>query len=217
MKSVKYYPWIVLLLIGGSSTKEVKNKFLINTVGCNITASDTFDPEIMKTLYKRPYKRCGERKEIYTELYYDDRFGTYNLSKTFPDKPLLDCTYKEISRMYKDGGEVPTYGDSVIFEKWAIIPKEIENIYVECILNYTENVYQNVYALVRDKRKFNVHIKNPVSILIMGIDSLSSGTLMRTMPKTWAHLESSKRWFHFPGYNKVCIFDFLKFYSNFHF
>ncbi|KAL5278571.1 hypothetical protein ACFFRR_003296 [Megaselia abdita] len=86
-----------------------------------------------------------------------------------------------------------------------MIPESIENIYVTCNLANKELVYKNAYALIRDKRRLisKPEIEKPISVILFGIDSLSSNSLIRNMPETWSYLQSKEYWFNIPGYNRV--------------
>lgn len=74
-----------------------------------------------------------------------------------------------------------------------------------------QTVYTNAHAIARRKsaiKKFGDDFKasqsteRPLSVLMMGIDSVSRLNLLRAMPVTAQHLYDSG-WFELQGYSKV--------------
>lgn len=67
-------------------------------------------------------------------------------------------------------------------------------------------VYRNAHAIIRlkakVKRKLKKSSKDKTSVFLMGIDSISRLNLIRGMPETYNHLESSG-WFEMRGFNKI--------------
>jgi hypothetical protein len=91
------------------------------------------------------------------------------------------------------------------------LPKEIEFILVRCNLSNSKQVYANGHAVIRrnpetqrilDKAKSQNHPEKPLNVLIFGIDSMSRLNFIRSMPKTYKHVEKTG-WFSLQGYNKV--------------
>jgi hypothetical protein len=73
-----------------------------------------------------------------------------------------------------------------------------------------KTIYYNAHAIVRRKMQmqktfdnFNRRYPNerPLSVLMLGIDSISRLNLIRAMPKTALHLYNNE-WFELKGYNK---------------
>lgn len=68
-------------------------------------------------------------------------------------------------------------------------------------------IYENVYSLpslAKAKNRTKVPNKNdtPLSVLFLGIDTMSRMNLMRTMPKTYNYLVEND-WIDMKGYNKI--------------
>ena len=73
-------------------------------------------------------------------------------------------------------------------------------------------VYSNAHPLIRRRKEIqktfeefkapNQQLPRPLSVLMVGIDSISRMNLLRTMPKTAQHLYDSG-WFELQGYTKV--------------
>lgn len=104
------------------------------------------------------------------------------------------------------------------FDQSFELPTNIEFILIQC-KSYSKNgdkkkaktVYSNAHAIVRRKPQMQKVFdsfktlypkKRPLSILMMGIDSVSRLNLIRAMPTTSQHLYDTG-WFELRGYNKV--------------
>lgn len=122
------------------------------------------------------------------------------------------------------------------FEQTFELPQSIEFILVQCKGSHSKDVekkkaktvYSNAHAIVRrkpqiqkvfDSFKTLYPTERPLSVLMMGIDSVSRLNLIRAMPNTAQHLYDSG-WFELKGYNKVngpeiFLFPLSKLKSNF--
>lgn len=90
------------------------------------------------------------------------------------------------------------------------LPPTVEFILVSC-KSHEEIIYNNTHAIVREKpevrrrineAKTNNRQARPLSVLMLGIDSISRLNLIRAMPETSRHL-TENGWFELQGYNKV--------------
>ncbi|XP_015605036.1 uncharacterized protein LOC107272412 [Cephus cinctus] len=113
------------------------------------------------------------------------------------------------------------------FKTQVLLPDDVEAVMVSCkayqpdggakrkskLKNQKEltNVYKNVHAVlnlakVQDRigHKMNISSQEPrkLSILILGIDSVSQSNMERTMPRTTKHLIDTD-WIRLSGYNKM--------------
>lgn len=135
------------------------------------------------------------------------------------------------------------------FDQTFELPQSIEFILVQCKGSHSKDtdkkkaktVYSNAHAIVRRKPQmvkvfdsFKTLYPNekPLSVLMVGIDSISRLNLIRAMPNTAQHLYDTG-WFELKGYNKMddntfpnlmgkklwnfshvlCV-DFISFFSN---
>lgn len=108
------------------------------------------------------------------------------------------------------------------FDLVVQLPAQAEFILVKCkrISNKKpEVVYTNGHALVRKKPDVTARFKNsdgngtenktrPLSVLLIGIDSISRLNLIRAMPNTAQYLYDTG-WMELKGYNKVSFISFL--------
>lgn len=181
------------------------NVFLLETEGCKIKRFNPFDPEIMATTQIKTYEPCVNVEEL-TTIHFNSTSEIYTLriKKDFIRFNIsLSCSYEAIVR--KSEGKIE-YEPAVIFTDEIVIPEPIENIFVSCKVDNKE-VYKNVYAIIRNKRRSNpnqVH-EDPISVILFGIDSISSNSLIRNMPETWSYLQSKEYWFNLPAYNRVSL------------
>lgn len=104
----------------------------------------------------------------------------------------------------------------IYFDQSIELPPSVEFILVQCKVKQKDKkkvktVYSNAHAIVRRKENvqkifdsFNtLYPENkPLSVLMLGIDSVSRLNLIRAMPNTAQHLYDTG-WFELKGYNKV--------------
>lgn len=107
----------------------------------------------------------------------------------------------------------------VVFNRSFELPSHIEFILVQCKgfnvkdenKKKSKTVYYNAHAIVRRQYNMISTFENfkalypdqrPLSILMLGIDSISRLNLIRAMPHTAQHLFDTG-WMELKGYNKV--------------
>lgn len=83
-------------------------------------------------------------------------------------------------------------------------------------------MYVNGYPTMPERSDIKKRLKNweeknksgkPLSVLMLGIDSISRLNFIRAMPKTAQYVYDNE-WFEMSGYNKVSLFDeyFIKYF-----
>jgi len=96
------------------------------------------------------------------------------------------------------------------FNESFVLPKSIEFVLIDCHSSdkkKAKSVYTNAHAIVRRKPLKSSKAspaEAPLSVLMLGIDSISRLNLQRAMPKTNQLLQKTG-WFELNGYNKVTI------------
>jgi Protein of unknown function (DUF229) len=107
----------------------------------------------------------------------------------------------------------------IVFNRSFELPSQIEFILVQCKgfnlrdKKKVKTVYFNAHAIVRRQYQMVSIFENfkalypdhqPLSVLMLGIDSISRLNLIRAMPHTAQHLFDTG-WMELKGYNKVPI------------
>lgn len=106
------------------------------------------------------------------------------------------------------------------FEGSFELPMSIEFVLIQCKAMYSETsrknsrtVYSNAHAVIRKSHETKKTIDtfktlypadHPLSVLMIGIDSISRSNLIRAMPNTAQYLYDTG-WFELKGYNKVSL------------
>lgn len=122
----------------------------------------------------------------------------------------LDCCYQVIERSGsgKQADRKFTLSACLSFTKTTYLPETTENILVRSKSRKTDT-YVNVHAMTPmwpivsqrlDDWETN-DTKRPVSVLMLGIGSISRQNFIRAMPRTAQHLYDTE-WFEMSGYNK---------------
>lgn len=108
-------------------------------------------------------------------------------------------------------------GECKYFSHDVLLPPNVTNgVMVRCKGSVSptsktrKSVYTNVHAFIRAKpavqerleRFRDSYKQRPLSVLMVGIDSISRLNLIRAMPHTAQHLYDTG-WFELKGYNKV--------------
>lgn len=83
------------------------------------------------------------------------------------------------------------------------------SVLVTCKDNSSKEIYKNVHATAtkteeinKKMERFGLPRREHLSVLIVGIDSISRGNLIRSLPFTYIHLKTNN-WLEFKGYNKI--------------
>lgn len=99
------------------------------------------------------------------------------------------------------------------FNKTILLPNTTEFLFVKCKAKSSKSkkpVYVDAHATIRRKENVTERLeqfkdqdtRKPISVLMMGIDSVSRLNLIRAMPRT-AQTFYDNGWFELRGYNKV--------------
>lgn len=139
----------------------------------------------------------------------------------------VNCCYSVLTRGNgPDGKEYNRSADNYYsvsecsdFDTEVVLNSEEEFILVRCFKTTKRgtkrNVYKNTHAVVPVKREVELKLnkynsersivdKKRLSILVLGLDSVSRLNLLRTMPKT-VHYLKHNGWLELLGYNKVGV------------
>ncbi|XP_070499360.1 uncharacterized protein [Chironomus tepperi] len=195
---------------------------------CRILSLDPLASDVMRLFSKEDFEPCAKKHPLTSiEQNYDDDIAKLIYHRGFkskylnPDQNQIDCCYQEITR----GGSNATADDKynlakcVYFDQSIELPSSIEFILVQCKgfngrdkeKKKAKTVYYNAHAIVRRRENMQKIFDNfktlypenrPLSVLMLGIDSVSRLNLIRAMPMTAQHLYDTG-WFELKGYNKM--------------
>ncbi|KAK0090381.1 hypothetical protein PV326_004149, partial [Microctonus aethiopoides] len=141
------------------------------------------------------------------------------------------CCWSSITRptptnsSLKDIDSKISVSDCVDFENTVLLPMDLETVMVSCRVNKPIRrikkriIYENIHAIVnslkiqRSENKFASmndkfhHDHKKMSILILGLDSVSRLNFLRSLPNTDKYLRETG-WFNLKGYNKIGLNTF---------
>uniref|UniRef100_A0A182MPD0 Uncharacterized protein n=1 Tax=Anopheles culicifacies TaxID=139723 RepID=A0A182MPD0_9DIPT len=204
----------------------VPKGFIVWGPGCQIMDLNPQAKDVMLLFNKERYVPCSLKQPLTTiEQNYDNDTVKVHFHRDRMDAFMphymryVRCCYQSIERSgTKDKADKNFWvGECIAFNESFLLPPSVRNgILIRCKAGVSESskskkaIYTNVHALVRPQAnvreridKFNGRAeKRPLSVLMIGIDSISRLNLIRAMPHTAQHLYD-KGWFELKGYNKI--------------
>ncbi|XP_030767011.1 uncharacterized protein LOC115890804 isoform X3 [Sitophilus oryzae] len=183
-------------------------RYIVSSSKCKILNLETFSPDAVKYYKKLKYKACSQNK-LLTYVVKENNTATVKIDGNVIDPAVIRCCYSNVSRKKneKDPDGSIKITDCKHFKNNVTITKDA--ILIKCHkIHSKEKIYENVHAsvLIRDdvQRKindFNGTIK-PLSVIFIGIDSISRLNFERSMPETYKYVEDNN-WISLKGYNKM--------------
>ncbi|KAG5678026.1 hypothetical protein PVAND_007734 [Polypedilum vanderplanki] len=207
---------------------KVPPGYLVYSPQCKMLSLDPLSSDVMRLFSKEEFEPCSKKNPLTSieqnfekdtaKLIYHRGLKSKYLSS---DQNQIDCCFQEITR----GGSNTTADDKynlskcVYFDQSIELAPSIEFILIQCKGYHSKDkdkkkaktIYYNAHAIVRRKLQmqkifdnFNTLYPNerPLSVLMLGIDSVSRLNLIRAMPNTAQHLYDTG-WFELKGYNKI--------------
>uniref|UniRef100_A0A1B6EWE6 Uncharacterized protein n=1 Tax=Cuerna arida TaxID=1464854 RepID=A0A1B6EWE6_9HEMI len=140
-------------------------------------------------------------------------------SHLYGGEKSFHCCYQEITRrdadkFYPKADDNFSVSKCIDFEDTVNLTSEQQFIMVKCasvtwFWFWEKNIYTNLHAVVSIRKDIKEKLQNNLtpdrqrmSVLIVGIDSISRLNLIRTMPKTVSLLQRMG-WVEMKGYNKM--------------
>ena len=196
---------------------EINPFLLVDTEGCKIPKLDPFDSSINLYLIRGSELKCDVEKDI---TYTNGRQIFINWSVARKLQPGLQyCKYDVIWRPSNEEENHDFFSfinESKPFTTNVTINNEF--IRVRCFDNNEVLLHTNVFSSVHKKpdvekrcadnyrkQQNNAHL----SIMMVGVDSVSRNNMIRYMPKTRDYLLNKMSAIEFLGYNKVADNTFL--------
>ena len=196
---------------------EINHFLLVDTEGCKIPKLDPFDSSINLYLIRGSELKCDVEKDI---TYANGRQIFINWSVARKLQPGLQyCKYDVIWRPSNEETNHDFFSfinESKPFTTNVTINNEF--IRVRCFDNNNVLLHTNVFSSVH--RKLDVEKRcadnyrkqqnnDHLSIMMVGVDSVSRNNMIRYMPKTRDYLLNNMSAIEFLGYNKVADNTFL--------
>ncbi|KAK6632024.1 hypothetical protein RUM44_007054 [Polyplax serrata] len=197
-------------------SKAYPSGYVVNTPGCRIPDLHPFDKTILKYLSSVEPVQCSEKPP----LIESDQIRIWVERSALPSYNIshledLDCCYRPFARAAIDKKHFRTDVDDLMrTTTWCQPFKDYADIFYEfvevtCSFN-NESIYKDYHAFIVPKRKRKGvpardeerNNAQKISVLIVGVDSLSRLNYHRQMPKTNDFLQSMGA-IEFFGYNKV--------------
>ncbi|XP_064098975.1 uncharacterized protein LOC135210099 isoform X2 [Macrobrachium nipponense] len=200
--------------------------YYIHTPGCIMPEIEPFHPSLLKYKLKRPKQLvCSKKKPLTQEsgltlFFYKDRLHEYGVADN-----VARCVYQGILRVEQKPGHYNSQCDN----KWklrnesiAIEHKETlmteDAVYVKCTNSKSKKskpFYEAVHYFIQpwrveEKRK-QYKAKNhrrqneDLSVILMGLDSVSRANLQRHMPATYDFVKNKLRLIEMEGFNKIAM------------
>ncbi|KAF5285582.1 hypothetical protein FQR65_LT13122 [Abscondita terminalis] len=190
-------------------SKYVKDtRYLVSSPKCKIPNFDAFNEDV-KLLHKpKKYINCT-KLPLLSFIVYERNGAVLCINETLISlysESGVNCCYSYITR-YSDSqhnlDKDVRISQCVKFEKNVTLIEDI--VLIECKDETDTKIYSNIHAIVKTENKTDNKSKSSdgkISVLIIGIDSVSRLNFIRSLPKTREFLER-QNWLELTGYNKV--------------
>ncbi|XP_062540415.1 uncharacterized protein LOC134208663 isoform X2 [Armigeres subalbatus] len=212
-----------------ATPNAVPKGFIVWGPGCKILDLDPLADDVMRLFRKEQFVPCSTKHpltsiEQQTSSHGNDtvvlRFHRDRIASHLPHyMKYIECCYQSIERSGINDKADKNYNlsECKYFSTDTLLPPNVTNgVMVRCKGSVSDNsktrksVYTNVHAFIRAKpavrerldRYRDSYKQRPLSVLMIGIDSISRLNLIRAMPHTAQHLYDTG-WFELKGYNKI--------------
>ncbi|XP_055382144.1 uncharacterized protein LOC129612520 isoform X4 [Condylostylus longicornis] len=191
--------------------------YLVWSDKCKMPNLDPYSPEVMKYFKRESYEECSKDQPL-TSVKFNTTTNRYmlildeNLRYKFTRYGnQLSCCYQVIERN-STGKKADTntiLSACLSFSKTVQLPQTTDNILVKC-KSGKKQTYIHGHAMMPERPEIRERIDSwkandtakPISVLLLGVDSISRINLIRAMPKTAQYLYDNE-WFELSGYNKM--------------
>lgn len=195
-----------------------KEVLLVDTPGCKIPRTNPWDPSIYWYLKSGSDLRCEVQEDIVISRGTKIIINKSVVKRTMPT--LSYCKYDVIWRppnKHTHNNFFVIRNESQPFTDSVEITDEF--VRVQCYDSEHRAIYINAFSFVHIKpdvekkckhnfRPLNENL-NHLSVLMVGVDSVSRSNMIRYMPKTREYLLHEMEALEFVGYNKVADNTFL--------
>ncbi|XP_058836492.1 uncharacterized protein LOC131693036 isoform X2 [Topomyia yanbarensis] len=205
---------------------RVPKGFLVWSPECKMLDLDPLAEDVMRLFHKERFEPCSPKQPLTSieQTFENDtvllRFHRDRVTSHLPHyMKFIDCCYQSIERsgINEKADNDYTLSECTYFTHDVLLSSNVTNgVMVRCKGSVSANsktrkaVYTNAHAFIRSNppvqqrlNRFRQSYKQrPLSVLLVGIDSISRLNLIRAMPLTAQHLYDTG-WFELKGYNKI--------------
>ncbi|XP_018561924.1 uncharacterized protein LOC108904037 [Anoplophora glabripennis] len=191
---------------------EADSNFLVSNSKCKMMDLDPFNKDAKKFFRPEKYKPC-RTLELLSYLTKNDNTATLHIDKEIVPSYSSDgvsCCYANVTR--KISASNPDGHISISkcqhFEDNVTLHHEFVSVKCTDTSSKKHKVYENAYASITVKEDVQKKLDNfdnttkQLSVLIVGIDSISRLNFIRTLPNTYKYVEDNG-WQPLKGYNKM--------------
>ncbi|XP_060666779.1 uncharacterized protein LOC132798810 [Drosophila nasuta] len=184
--------------------------YFVNTSGCHVLALNAFAKTAIEHLKPFPPMKCSKKKLLEAKTINDENYLILSMTekkilKAFAVERISDinCNFKMVKRI---NDNVNKYTESGTFRlgkqrKQIKLKSGSIIIRIECFSPGNKSVYHDVHFLL-PAPKANPLPKAHLSVMILGIDSISHMQYLRTMPLLRSYIEGLPH-IEFWGYNRI--------------
>lgn len=190
--------------------------YFIDTEGCRMPSFPVVDPEVDKFLFGVRPIRCGKpltrsnNNYLWIDLNETEIESSYGIKHV--DK--LKCEYQSFQRKNDFQNEYAKSNRKVTFRHGDVVRVFDEFIRVACRLNgKNKEIYQDYHFFLKDeqtksqltdyKKENEAQSNKPMSVMVMGIDSVSRLNFHRRMNESVDVLLNDLKAIELYGFNKV--------------
>lgn len=198
---------------------EQSEGFLVRGRKCQIQDLDPYDKEVrafVKTISHVPCSKLPPLTTIVKHDGYSEIKVNAKATKSYSPNGV-SCCYSVITRTPKANVKRPD--DSISISEChpfngLSVNISTEFVLVKCVTrNRRKEVYKNAHAVVNIRQEIRERLREnqikssasneqPLSVLMVGVDSISRLNSLRTLPKTVNYL-NTEGWVELRGYNKI--------------
>ena len=201
----------------GNERQQERSHLLVDTLGCKIPKINPFDDSIQRFIKPGIKLTCSYDKDIVYSEGNQLKINHYSNARSLG---LQYCKYEVIWRP----PDIKTDHDYFILKNQSesftdTVTIKDDFILVTCYNDINVTVYRNAFSFIHEKlsvekrsnKAFKTfsHSSEFISILMVGIDSISRNNMIRFMPKTREYLQKKMGALEYLGYNKVADNTFL--------
>ncbi|KOC62590.1 hypothetical protein WH47_04251 [Habropoda laboriosa] len=198
--------------------------YLVWNPRCHMLSKEPVDPSIRAYVKKEKFERCTNEPR-FTGLTREDN-GTVILyvdPAAVARYPGLECCWSPVFRAEKESTKENNVDSMIVvkrcrrFQGESALPAEADAAMVSCTVKSKRRgkpIYENVHAILNVDKvsdRFNATVETSassmllsrkLSVLLLGIDSVSRLNFMRSAPNTEKYLRETG-WVRLNGYNKM--------------